>query len=145
MKTIAIFALLLLCTGGSARAATILGPWMTEDRGGVVTMRPCGANLCGTVEGVVTFQPNGGPPLDYRGVSRCHMQIIPDAHEDRPGTWFGHITNPDDGKIYTIKITLDDQGRLAMRGYIGIPLLGRTTLWTRFTGRLTPDCHILGG
>jgi hypothetical protein len=29
-----------------------------------------------------------------------------------------------------------------MRGYIGIPLLGRTTIWTRYEGKLTPDCHL---
>jgi hypothetical protein len=30
-----------------------------------------------------------------------------------------------------------------MRGYIGLPILGRTVFWTHFTQRLTPDCHIV--
>ncbi len=144
MKIGLVLLLLLAATRASAQP-TIVGSWMTSDRAGVVTLRPCPTGLCGTVDGVTAFQPDGGPPLDYRGQSRCHLQIIPDAHEDQPGVWSGHITNPDDGKTYNIKMTIDEQGRLAMRGYIGIPLLGRTTLWSRFTGHLTPDCHIHGG
>ncbi len=142
---IGLVILLVLAASRASAEPSILGSWLTEDRGGVVTFRPCPAGVCGTVDGVTAFQPNGGPPLDYRGQSRCHLQIVPDLREDEPGDWSGHITNPDDGKTYNIKISLDIQGRLAMRGYIGIPLLGRTTMWTRFMGLLTPDCHIRGG
>jgi uncharacterized protein (DUF2147 family) len=142
---ICLIVLLVLAASRAWAQPTILGSWLTEDRGGVVTLRPCSAGVCGTVDGVTAFQPNGGPPLDYRGQSRCHLQIVPDLHQDDPGHWSGHITNPDDGKTYNIKISLDERGRLAMRGYIGIPLLGRTTLWSRFNGRLTPDCHIQPG
>jgi len=29
-----------------------------------------------------------------------------------------------------------------LRGFVGIPLFGRTQIWHRFTGRLTPECGI---
>jgi hypothetical protein len=35
----------------------------------------------------------------------------------------------------------EDEGRLNLRGYIGIPLLGSTQVWSRFTGPLTEDCR----
>jgi uncharacterized protein (DUF2147 family) len=121
------------------------GPWMTADNGGVVTLAACGTKICGTVEGITGFRPNGATPVDINGRSRCHLQIIADLVQDEPGSWSGHITNPDDGKTYSINVSLDPAGRLRLRGYIGIPLLGRTTIWTRYTGKLTPDCHLVSG
>ena len=111
----------------------------------MVTLRPCDGAICGVVEGLTGFRPDGSPPLDVQGRSRCHLTIIGDLQLSEPGVWAGHITNPDDGKMYSIHISLDPQGRMRMRGYIGIPLLGRTTIWTRYQGRLTPDCHIVRG
>lgn len=44
----------------------------------------------------------------------------------------GEILDPGNGKIYKIKATLTDGGRkLEVRGYIGVPLLGRTQTWVR--------------
>jgi uncharacterized protein (DUF2147 family) len=132
----------LIASPALAQEQSPIGSWLTEDNGGVVTLRHCGAMICGSVEGVTEFQPNGAPPVDYQGRSRCHLTIINDLHLDEPGVWAGHITNPDDGNVYSIHISIDAQGKMRMRGYIGIPLLGRTTIWTRFQGHVTPDCHI---
>ena len=136
--------LLLSCFVASPALAdpAILGYWMTADNGGVVGLHTCGASVCGTVDGITGFRPNGSAPVDVNGTSRCHLQIIGDLQPDDDGVWAGHITNPDDGKTYSIHISLDPQGKLRMRGYIGIPLLGRTTIWTRYQGKLTPDCHL---
>lgn len=44
----------------------------------------------------------------------------------------GQILDPASGKIYRSKMTLVDSGRkLNVRGYIGIPALGRTQTWVR--------------
>jgi len=44
----------------------------------------------------------------------------------------GQILDPTEGKIYKSKMTLADGGaRLDVRGYIGVPLLGRTQTWVR--------------
>jgi uncharacterized protein (DUF2147 family) len=94
------------------------------------------------VVGVTDFDADGSALKDLHGRSRCHLQIIPDGKVEADGTWDSHITNPDDGKVYTITLRVDEDGRLRMRGYIGIPLFGRTVFWTRFNGRLTPDCHL---
>jgi uncharacterized protein (DUF2147 family) len=134
--------LLLLIATPALAQPSVTGRWMTADNGGVVALTACGTAICGSVEGITGFRPNGAAPVDVNGRSRCHLQIIPDLVLEEPGLWSGHITNPDDGKTYSINISLDPQGRLRMRGYIGIPLLGRTTIWTRYEGKLTPDCHL---
>ncbi|CAN7406260.1 DUF2147 domain-containing protein [Pseudoduganella sp. LjRoot289] len=44
----------------------------------------------------------------------------------------GQILDPDNGKTYASKIRLTDGGRkLSVRGYIGVPMLGRTQTWVR--------------
>ncbi len=137
----------LMLSAGSGAAtdpSAVVGTWWTQDRDGVVQVTRCATGLCGRVTGVTTFRPDGSAPVDYRGRSRCQLQIIPDGKVDGDGVWDGHITNPDDGKTYTITMRVDEAGKLRMRGYIGIPLFGRTTVWSRFQGHLTPDCHIAG-
>ncbi len=44
----------------------------------------------------------------------------------------GKILDPDNGKLYKCKITLNDAGdELEVRGYIGFSLFGRTQVWNR--------------
>jgi uncharacterized protein (DUF2147 family) len=44
----------------------------------------------------------------------------------------GDILDPDNGKVYKVKLKLVDNGaRLDVRGYIGLPMLGRTQTWSR--------------
>jgi uncharacterized protein (DUF2147 family) len=44
----------------------------------------------------------------------------------------GQILDPDDGKVYRSKVHLTDGGRkLSVRGYIGVPMLGRSQTWVR--------------
>lgn len=44
----------------------------------------------------------------------------------------GKILNPEDGKIYHLKATPAEAGtKLEMRGYIGLPIFGRSQTWIR--------------
>jgi len=43
----------------------------------------------------------------------------------------GTIYDPDNGKLYSCKMTLMMDGSLRVRGYVGISLFGRTEIWTR--------------
>ncbi|MGH8369886.1 MAG: DUF2147 domain-containing protein [Gammaproteobacteria bacterium] len=43
----------------------------------------------------------------------------------------GRIYDPESGKTYRCKMTLLPDGSLKVRGYVGISLFGRTTIWTR--------------
>jgi uncharacterized protein (DUF2147 family) len=44
----------------------------------------------------------------------------------------GQILDPDNGSTYRSKVKLLDNGqKLSVRGYIGIPVLGRTQVWLR--------------
>lgn len=44
----------------------------------------------------------------------------------------GEIIDPDNGKVYKCKMAVKDNGKkLEVRGYIGVPLLGRSQTWLR--------------
>lgn len=43
----------------------------------------------------------------------------------------GTITDPKTGKVYKVKMKVQRDGRLYLRGYVGIPALGRTQYWER--------------
>jgi uncharacterized protein (DUF2147 family) len=44
----------------------------------------------------------------------------------------GEILDPDNGKVYRSKMTLIDGGKkLSVRGYIGMPMFGRSQVWLR--------------
>lgn len=44
----------------------------------------------------------------------------------------GEIIDPDDGKVYRSKLTVIDGGKkLDVRGYIGMPMFGRSQIWLR--------------
>ena len=49
------------------------------------------------------------------------------------GRWDGgEILDPNNGKTYKVRLTPGEGGKtLAVRGYIGAPLLGRTQTWIR--------------
>jgi uncharacterized protein (DUF2147 family) len=51
-----------------------------------------------------------------------------------PDTWRdGSLYDPESGNTYSGKLSLNPDGTLSLRGYLGISLLGRTEHWTRFT------------
>ena len=43
----------------------------------------------------------------------------------------GKILDPKNGKYYKCYITLEEKGKLKIRGYIGFSLIGRTEYWFR--------------
>jgi uncharacterized protein (DUF2147 family) len=43
----------------------------------------------------------------------------------------GKIVDPKNGKTYKCYITLEEKDKLKVRGFIGIPIFGRTQYWSR--------------
>jgi uncharacterized protein (DUF2147 family) len=54
-------------------------------------------------------------------------------HEPDGAVWSGgEILDPNNGKVYRSKATLSADGKqLVVRGYIGVPWLGRSQIWLR--------------
>ena len=64
------------------------------------------------------------------------------AVQQEDGTWSARIVDPRDGSVYRARMRLDAEHRLHLRGYIGIPLLGRTQVWTPFERPVPESCRL---
>ena len=139
-----LFARLLMAPPGwAARQATPVGRWLTQNKEAVIAIEPCSGGLCGRIIGVTLDHPDDPFPTDNEGRSQCGLTIIRGAAvPDGELNWNVRITDPRNGKIYQARLRLDEEHRLRVRGYIGIPLLGRTEVWTPFAGELGRDCRM---
>ena len=69
---------------------------------------------------------------DRRGKPIVGMDIIRGLHHDGAAWSGGTILDPERGTVYRCTLELRDGGRrLAVRGYIGLALFGRTQVWER--------------
>jgi uncharacterized protein (DUF2147 family) len=122
------------------------GDWYTEDHRGVIHVGPCGGDAyCGTVVGVSDWDKYGRPPFDVNGRSQCQLVFIKHMVMGSDGRRYGTVANPTDGKVYSAILWVGEDGALRLRGYVGLPVLGSTQRWEKFTGHLRPDCHFKAG
>ncbi len=63
------------------------------------------------------------------------MVVLRSVRQDAAdkGLWGGgDILDPNNGKVYKVRLKpIDGGAKLEVRGYIGMPMLGRTQTWTR--------------
>ena len=96
----------------------------------------------GTLQGVVRqvlFSDQGPHPICDKCEGERHnqpvegMTIMWGVKQTGDNEWSGgQILDPAKGKTYKVKLSLDDHGqKLDVRGYIGMPMLGRTQTWSR--------------
>ena len=128
--------------GGAAERSTPVGRWLTQDKEAVIAVEPCGNALCGRIVGVTLDHPDDPFPTDNEGRSQCGLTIIRGGVPDGEQIWAVRITDPRDGKIYRARMWLDEQRRLHVRGYVGVPLLGRTQIWTPFHAAIGENCRM---
>lgn len=70
-----------------------------------------------------------GARKDQPIIGMVFMTGLKKSGDDYSG---GEILDPDSGKVYKSKISLADGGKkLNVRGYIGVPMFGRSQVWVR--------------
>jgi len=133
-----------LCASWPAQAADAsspVGEWRTiDDSTGTPRALVKIFEQNGALYGVVEKSLVQNPPHrtcddctdDRRGKPIVGMDIIRGLHADGDHWDGGTILDPENGKVYRCTLTLRDGGQhLAVRGYIGISLFGRTQVWER--------------
>lgn len=122
-------------------AANPVGIWYAEGGAAQIDLRDCGDALCGRVVWLRS-------PFDEHGCELRDRYNPEDSLRQRPvigleilrglersgadGVWTdGSIYDPGSGSTYRASLTVADENRLELRGYVGIPLLGRTATWFR--------------
>ena len=94
--------------------------------------------LVGRIERLIN-PPKPDPVCDActdarKGQPITGMTILEGVKRNPDGSAWdsGTILDPNDGKTYKVRLTPKDGGKaLDVRGYIGMPLLGRTQTWQR--------------
>jgi uncharacterized protein (DUF2147 family) len=137
-RTVLIFGLAALAAASAhASPADPRGRYLTASGNLEVDVAPCGEGaLCGTVSKVVADHSMSRPGETLQAVDarpalgmRVLIDFKPDARE--PGTWQGRIYNRENGKTYDCRMTMDQDGHLQLRAYVGLPLFGKTQVWQR--------------
>lgn len=123
-------------------AATPVGLWYAEGGAAQVEIRACGDALCGRIVWLrspfdetgcdLRDRSNGNVSLRDRPILGLEILrgLKPSDAEEKVWT-DGTIYDPTSGKTYTCSLRVEGDDRLQLRGYVGIPLLGRTTTWIR--------------
>jgi len=131
MRTILLAAALALGAVVEASAADLRGVWLTETRNLEVQIAPCGEALCGAVAKVLGNRSMAANAQMAAPPARLGMQILTDLRERKPGVWVGKIYNRENGKTYDCQISLATPDRMALRAFVGLPVFGKSQVWTR--------------
>lgn len=125
---------------GAVPAVSPIGRWLRASGNGVVEIYPCDRRLWGRVVWVRKLVDDQGRPLADRNNPdpalktrpACGLPIMGGFEFGGPREWGGGwVYNPENGKTYRARLTLENETVLRLRGYIGIPLFGETQVWTR--------------
>ena len=137
------FLTLGLTAGKSlAEDPTVEGFWEEADDKGVVGAWFLFEEKDGLYQGrlVKSFKKAGEPvitvcakcPGDQKGAKMLGLTIVKGMKRDGLAYRDGSILDPRDGSIYHAQLDLSPDGqKLAVRGYIGLPVLGQTQTWNR--------------
>jgi glucan biosynthesis protein C len=140
--TVAAVALLAGCLASRAGAAAAVpvGRWYAEGGAAQVDIDRCGGALCGRVvwlrspfdEDGCELRDRHNPDPRLRDRPLIGLEILRGLERsDEPRVWTGgSIYDPGTGHTYRCTLTVEGD-RLRLRGYVGVPLLGRTTSWLR--------------
>lgn len=142
------FFLLLLCSvcvlssfRPAANPDDILGTWLTGSKKGHVQIYKQGTKYYGKI--VWLQEPidpaTNAPKLDKNNPDAgkkkqplMGMVNLRDFTYGSNNVWEnGKIYDPESGKEYSCKMTLQNPNKLDVRGFMGISLIGRTDTWTR--------------
>ena len=148
MKLLIVIPILFLAATSvfGTDQSKILGIWQTELDESKVEMYRCGERLCGKIiwlkKPIYTDSQDGvvgtpvidrkNPDSSLRNRPLIGLQILDRFTSVNGITWEnGTCYDPKSGKTYRGKLHLAAPDRLELRGFIGIPLFGRSSVWTR--------------
>lgn len=138
------FALILLTVvavsiNAKAQTDKIEGLWYNDVKSAKIQItRESNGKFYGKVVWLKEPLKNGKPKVDemntdekLRSRPRLGLPVLADFVKDGDNKYTGGtIYDPNNGKTYSCKMTYKGE-TLDIRGYIGISLFGRTTIWSR--------------
>ncbi|MGA9120904.1 MAG: DUF2147 domain-containing protein [Bacteroidota bacterium] len=123
----------------STKAYAIVGEWLTAGGTSKIEIYKDGEEFSGRIVWLKEPDKDGKPKVDennpeakLRTRPLLGMTILRGFEFDGDDVWKGgKIYDPKSGNDYSAKMTLVDEHTLDLRGYVLMPLFGRTETWTR--------------
>jgi uncharacterized protein (DUF2147 family) len=117
-------------------AAAIIGNWLTQKHDGIIRIT---RSPDGTYQGQIVGGDDPGridahnPDPALRDRSLIGQILLQDMQYDGQGHWSGgSIYDPDSGHTYRCRLEMRGADSLRVRGFLGVSVLGRSQLWTRY-------------
>ncbi|MEY4316157.1 MAG: hypothetical protein RI977_1534 [Bacteroidota bacterium] len=117
----------------TAEGDAIIGKWLNQEgTSHIKIFKATNGSFAGKFYGSIVWlkEPlkNGKPKVDDLN----NLQILKDfVYDAEDKEWEdGTIYDPKNGKTYSCYMTLDGT-KLNVRGYVGVSMIGRTSVWTR--------------
>jgi uncharacterized protein (DUF2147 family) len=137
----AVLVVVSVASSMVAHASTPEGRWYAEGGAAQVEIARCGRAICGTVVWlrspfdengcILRDRQNADVKLRDRPIEGLELfRGLEQSPEDQDVWTGGTIYDPTSGRTYSCRLTVDGD-RLHLRGYMGVPLIGRTTTWIR--------------
>ena len=123
----------------AAKADAITGQWTTAGGLSKIEIYRCGEEYCGKIVWLKEPEKDGKPKVDENNPEQSlksrpllGLEILRGFTFDGEDVWRGgKIYDPKSGNDYSAKMTLVDEHTMELRGYVLMPLFGRTETWTR--------------
>ncbi len=122
------------------------GLWLTENKRAVVKIDHCGNSLCGKVAWIIEGgmqKDSKNPDATKRDTPMCGLPLLYGFVQNPKNAkvWeSGKIYKADEGDVYNATISVTSADQLYLRGYVGIPLFGKTQYWSRVSAKDYPAC-----
>jgi uncharacterized protein (DUF2147 family) len=129
-----LFAIFLFANMTFAQTTnSILGIWLSEKKESKIEVYQQGEKYYGKIIWTKTagIKDDKNPDSKLRSRPLLGLVILTNLESDGDNEWDnGKIYDPLSGKTYSCKVSLED-AKLKLRGFVGISLFGRTSVWTR--------------
>ena len=149
IRSAILCATLLLASVQIASAAATPDPeglWLTENKRAAVKVERCGDSICGTLAWIIKGgmeKDTKNPDKNLRDTPLCGMKILYGFTNNPKNAkvWEGgKIYKADEGDIYNATVSVLNDSKMNLRGYVGVPLFGKTQTWTRVSAKDYPAC-----
>lgn len=121
----------------------ICGTYLVNEKGEISKVK-ISQNPDGSFEGKIIWmkEPNfkdGKPKTDVKNPDPAKRTTPADKivllhnfkYDSKNNEWKGQIYNPVEGKIYKSYAVFENDKKLKIRGYVGVPALGRSVYWDK--------------
>ena len=129
-----------MTTIAQSESEAIIGDWYNQEKDAIIQIFTEDGKIHGKITWMLNpLDENGNPKTDHlnpekslQSRPRLGMVMMYDFEYDGNNIWNeGEVYDPKSGNTYSGMVTLTSPNNLDLKGYIGIPLFGRTSNWTR--------------